>query len=108
MQERSSQSEYHKRHYAKHREAVKQKAKEYQAKNRQKLREYKANLACSRCGFDHPAALQFHHREPSEKAFNLASAVSDGKSWETILAEIAKCDVLCANCHAIEHYVPMT
>lgn len=62
---------------------------------------------CMRCGFDHPAALQFHHRDPSTKEFNLSHGASLGKPkkfpWPTILEEIKKCDLLCSNCHFIEH-----
>lgn len=64
----------------------------------------KEHLSCSQCGESHPATLQFHHLEPHEKDFNLSNAVRQGYSIETIKKEIAKCIVLCANCHAKEHY----
>jgi len=36
--------------------------------------------------------------------FNVADAVRNGLSLDTIKKEIEKCIVLCANCHAIRHY----
>jgi hypothetical protein len=36
--------------------------------------------------------------------FNVADAVRNGISLDTIKKEISKCIVLCANCHAIRHY----
>lgn len=59
-----------------------------------------------KCGQDHPAALQFHHRDPSTKMFELTSKTLSAPKkfpWETILLEIEKCDLVCANCHAIAH-----
>ena len=73
-----------------------------------KLKALKAHgaMKCQRCGFDkHPAALEFHHRDPQVKVFNVSAAVTAPKKypWPLILAELAKCDVICANCHKIEH-----
>jgi hypothetical protein len=65
--------------------------------------ELKVQLACSRCGEDHPACLQFHHRDPKAKDVSVANAVRRGWSRERILRELAKCDVLCANCHFKHH-----
>ncbi|NIT60184.1 MAG: hypothetical protein GWN00_29450 [Aliifodinibius sp.] len=58
---------------------------------------------CERCGFDgHPAALQFHHRDPSKKIFRISNAYK--YNWETkIVLELEKCELVCANCHAVEH-----
>lgn len=64
----------------------------------------KETLACTRCGENHPATLQFHHCDPHQKAFNLSAAVRQGYSIETIKKEMAKCIVLCANCHTKQHY----
>lgn len=64
----------------------------------------KENLECERCGENHPATLQFHHRDPQKKDFNLSAAVRDGYGVERIKREVAKCTVLCANCHAKLHY----
>ena len=58
---------------------------------------------CNRCGFDNPIALVFHHIDPSQKDLNVSVAISRGWSKEKILTEIEKCEVVCANCHAIEH-----
>jgi hypothetical protein len=58
---------------------------------------------CQRCDATpqdlHPACFEFHHREQYDKEFN----VSDGKSWAKVIVELAKCDLLCANCHRIVH-----
>lgn len=58
---------------------------------------------CIRCGYDKCSeALEFHHRDPSAKSFVLALSGMT-KSWERILLEFAKCDLLCRNCHAEAH-----
>jgi len=67
------------------------------------FQEYKSTLSCSRCGEDHPACIQFHHTDPSVKESNVGRMAYRGVSVERIMAEIAKCEVLCANCHAKEH-----
>ncbi len=65
--------------------------------------ELKSTLVCARCPEAHPACLQFHHADPSKKELSVAEAVRRGWSRERILAELAKCEVLCANCHAKHH-----
>ena len=65
--------------------------------------ELKKTLACERCGEDHPGCLVFHHSDPSQKEISLSEAVRRGWSRKRILAERAKCEVLCANCHAKHH-----
>lgn len=68
------------------------------------LLEYKSKLKCSKCGEEHPAALTFHHRDPSEKTLEISKMVSNRASKEKILEEIAKCDVLCSSCHLKVHF----
>jgi hypothetical protein len=74
----------------------------FRLKVRALLRTVKAKRGCARCPEVRPAALQFHHRDHHAKAFNVSEAIRHGYSIQTIMAEIAKCDVLCATCHAIE------
>lgn len=51
---------------------------------------------CEWCGGVHQ--LEFHHRDPSTKEFNVAQYF--GRiSWERIQVELEKCDVLCRECH---------
>jgi hypothetical protein len=68
------------------------------------LRDYKSGLSCMSCGFSHPAALDFHHRDPEQKEFDISTSPQRGMGRERILKEIAKCDILCANCHRILHW----
>jgi hypothetical protein len=69
-------------------------------KRHQWLYELKKNLKCSKCPENHPACLDFHHRDPADKSANISQMVrGKGCSQESILEEIAKCDVLCSNCH---------
>lgn len=67
---------------------------------------YKKSLKCERCGYDkHPAALQFHHIDPKNKSFEISKAVIQGRvKLKRLFEEIEKCEVVCANCHMIEHH----
>src|SRR5271166_491154 len=69
-------------------------------------RDFKKTLGCSRCPERHSACLTFHHL--GDKDMDVSRMVGDGRSVEVILTEIAKCIVLCANCHAKEHYLEGT
>jgi hypothetical protein len=42
--------------------------------------------------------LEFDHLEGEDKSFNIGQALSY-RNWQSILDEIEKCDVVCANCH---------
>ena len=54
---------------------------------------------CSRCSYDKCiSALTFHHRDPSEKEFGLASN-GITRALAASVEEAKKCDLLCANCH---------
>lgn len=59
-----------------------------------------AGGSCALCGYDAcMAALQFHHVDPSTKTFQLGGR-GISRAWDVLLAEAAKCVLLCANCHA--------
>jgi hypothetical protein len=59
-----------------------------------------AGGACKLCGYNRvPAALQFHHLDRSQKAFELSHRGAT-LALDTARAEVAKCVLLCANCHA--------
>lgn len=56
---------------------------------------------CVRCGESDLSCLDFHHRDRETKD---ADATGMRRfSLKRMLAEIAKCDVLCANCHRKHH-----
>ena len=61
---------------------------------------------CMDCGNKHPAVLQFHHRqgEKPHRDRSVRTMVRRCRTLPAIMDEIAKCDVLCANCHLIRHY----
>lgn len=66
--------------------------------------ELKLSLCCVRCGESHPACLDFHHRDPTQKDIVLSRIASTGWGHVRIQKEVAKCDILCANCHRKLHY----
>src|SRR5687768_5361247 len=97
--------EYHRRYM----QDPARRAKRYAANERWRqsmiawIRGIKEESGCIRCGFANPRALQFHHRDPSQKTLEIANCLRQGWGKDRLQSEIDKCDVLCANCHAIEH-----
>ena len=58
--------------------------------------------SCEQCGIEDNRVLEWHHRDPSQKRFELSHGLSRyGKA--ALLEEIEKCMCICANCHRILH-----
>lgn len=69
---------------------------------RDKADHFKRSTGCVDCGETDPVVLDFDHKDPATKQFNIgAHGASYG--WARTLEEIAKCDVRCANCHRRRH-----
>ncbi len=65
---------------------------------------FMTNCKCIRCGNIDPVVMEFHHRDPKEKDGAVKNMLQKLLSKELISAEVAKCDMLCANCHRIIHW----
>lgn len=60
------------------------------------------NVPCMDCGVSYPPyVMDFDHRDRSKKSFTIARAVNGQKSRDALIEEIAKCDIVCSNCHRI-------
>jgi hypothetical protein len=68
--------------------------------NKEKIKEYLMGHPCTDCNESDIRVLVFHHVLP--KSYGVTSMVRF--KWDKILTEIAKCVVVCANCHMIRHY----
>ena len=76
------------------------------SKRRKKIKqmaiEYKGG-SCEVCGYYKcSAALEFHHINPTQKDFSIASN-GHSRSWEKVKNELDKCIMVCANCHREMH-----
>ena len=68
------------------------------------IREDKESKGCASCGIKDWRVLDYDHIDPSTKEFTIGRAPGGGVSRPRLVAEIAKCQVLCANCHRIKTY----
>jgi hypothetical protein len=77
----------------------KETTKKFRLKRREMLNQIKMEAGCCDCGYnEHPAALHFDH-VLGVKNFNIS--MDPKRKWQDILEEIAKCEIVCANCHSI-------
>ena len=59
---------------------------------------------CKKCGDKRSYVLDFHHRDSTTKNETINYLMKSGGE-QTLLNELKKCDVLCANCHREFHYL---
>ena len=78
---------------------MQERARQRSAAKREKYLQLKGEMGCVRCGTHDPRVLDFHHRDPAHKIFGIGGHYT--VSPRILLAEIAKCDVHCSNCHRI-------
>lgn len=76
--------------------------KSHSRKNVETIRKLKESKPCMDCGNHYPyPAMQFDHLPGTEKLGNVSTMVSKNYSMVKVMEEISKCDLVCANCHAI-------
>jgi hypothetical protein len=97
---RQCRAAYHREHYLTNRrryidQAAKQRARLKLERTRYLL-EYFRSHPCIDCGEDDPIVLESDHL--GDKEFTIGSDFCV-RNWDSILAEIKKCEVVCANCH---------
>ena len=95
--------EAQRRHYEQHSDKVKEAVAARRKQYREKWLEFKKTLQCTRCGENHPAALDFHHliRDSSYQSVN---TLAKNGQYRKAVEETKKCIVLCANCHRKHHW----
>ncbi len=80
---------------------------EYQVMRSLKRKLYLITLRggkCQNCGYNkNLSALEFHHKIPESKKFQLDQRSLSNSSMKLIIEEFEKCDVLCSNCHRELH-----
>ena len=91
------------RHYVRHKDKYLISFAARRAKHREWLNQYKQQHPCVCCGESDISCLDFHHLDPTTK--ELKGDVAFYKNWAIshVEQEIAKCVVLCSNCHRKLH-----
>lgn len=91
-------------YYATHdeqRAAARDRVARKRQRNQQWLVNYLAGRSCEHCGLSDIRLLTFNHLQPDLKHANIADLVSRGAKLEHIIDEVAKCEVICHNCHML-------
>ena len=99
--ERSKQ--YYQENKEKHKAITKARRRRITSEYKQRLREILESSECADCRIENILVLEFDHVR-GKKRGNVTTMLNYGCSWETILEEIEKCEIVCANCHRIRTY----
>lgn len=101
------QRPYNVRYYATHRQAELDRVKKRQQATLAFLRDLR-RVPCADCREVFPPhMMDFDHRDPSKKSFPIAAGHALLMSRAKLIAEVEKCDVVCANCHALRTYASL-
>jgi len=96
---------YQKKWYEANKETQYARLRKVKSDKKQWFLDIKKELKCCQCAENHIATLDFHHIDPMTKEESVSTMLRQGRGRQRILDEIAKCIVLCSNCHRKLHYV---
>lgn len=83
--------------------------KRYRGEILEWYRELKRDKPCADCGgVFHYSAMEWDHRPGTAKVALISTLVIKTNSRRRVLDEIAKCDLVCANCHAVRTFDRLT
>lgn len=91
------------RHYHRNKDDVLEYQRERKNERKDAVWGFASEYGCVLCDEDHRVCLQFHHIDPGTKEKEVGSLANEGYAWDTIVEEIVKCTILCANCHRKVH-----
>jgi hypothetical protein len=107
MRGRQEQRAFNVRYYWAHRNQEIARVRLRQNATLEFLRELRRR-PCIDCGVTFaPWVMHFDHRDPNAKSFALTTGRALLMSRAKLLEEIAKCDIVCANCHAVRTYAQL-
>jgi hypothetical protein len=90
------------RHYEKNKPKILGRLKQHRKRRCEELLARLKADPCADCGnLFPPCAMDFDHRPGTIKLFQFGGSALVRHSLEKTLAEIAKCDLVCANCHRV-------
>lgn len=105
MDKKERQAASAKKHYLANKELMKERARARNAVRLLEIQEYIRkckSVPCMDCNQVYPPfVMDFDHREPDQKEFTIARAYSSLYGQKKLEAEVAKCDVVCSNCHRV-------
>jgi hypothetical protein len=97
---RPCRADYHREHYLANKDryiaSARQRKKAMLEERIEFLVAYLREHPCVDCGEEDPIVLEFDHLR--DKKFMISKGITD-RNWQDVLDEIAKCEVVCANCH---------
>jgi hypothetical protein len=88
-----------------HFQANKKRAKLVRKKRYRLVNRIKTKAGCLQCGDKRHFVLDYHHMDPRTKSYDISEMVKRLHAVEKIKQEIAKCILLCSNCHREAHYI---
>lgn len=95
--------EYQRKHYLANKGKYRADNDRRRAETGEWYKTFKSTLSCTQCGESHRACIEFHHTD-NDKEDSVARIANTATSPRAILREVAKCMVLCSNCHRKLHY----
>lgn len=81
--------------------------KRHRVKVRQKVLEFLLDKKCIDCSESDPIVLDFDHKDQKAKFKTIHQMLSGHYSWNSVLKEIDKCEIRCANCHRRKTYAQL-
>lgn len=100
--------EYVRAHYQANKSSYVRKAKKARDQVNLEVREIKEKTPCADCGVQYPHyVMDFDHRPGAVKK-GIVSRMTLTHSRSGVMAEIAKCDIVCSNCHRSRTFHRMT
>lgn len=104
---RECSSERSKKYYADNKEHHRKVVGKRNIKKRKEARHYLMSVLskakCADCSIADLRVLEFDHVR-GKKFNNISTMIAGGYSVDMIKIEIAKCDIVCANCHRIRTF----
>lgn len=96
--------EYSKRYYQQNKKKVQDRVARNRRTRQEKIRMRIVEIlkdGCVDCGENDIRVLDFDHVDPIDKVDTVSKMIQLGNSESSILEEVSKCEIRCANCHRI-------
>lgn len=98
---RLQKKEWYQNNQVRERQKIKERQNSIREEQRDYIWKYLLLHPCVDCGETNPLVLEFDHVRGIKNA-NVGSLLLRGVAMNTLLEEINKCDIRCANCHKIK------